>query len=76
MKLRIKEIRTEKKITQHDLAEKIGISASYLSELEHGTKYPNSFMIMNIACALDVCPKCLIECTKECKERNLEECNY
>lgn len=76
MKLRIKEVRLQKRISQHDLANKIGISPSYLSEIEHGLKFPNVFMLMNIACALNICPKELIKCTVQCKNRNLGKCDY
>lgn len=49
----IKRTRNEKDISLRELARKIGISASYLNEIEHGSKRPpKSAVINNIAAAL------------------------
>lgn len=53
-KLKIKEIRTQKGIYQKELADKIGISANYLSELEHN-KFDIRFgLLLEIAKELKV----------------------
>lgn len=51
----IKEIREEKGITQKDLAEKLNISQSYLSEIENNKKKNVSFeLIFHICNILNV----------------------
>lgn len=53
-KLKIKELRTQKGIYQKDLAENIGISSNYLSELEHN-KFDIRFgLLLEIAKKLNV----------------------
>ncbi len=52
--LRIREIRKLKKLTQEQLAEKIGIEIPSLSNIENGKNYPNSETIEKIAKGLDV----------------------
>ena len=53
-RLKIKEIRTQKGLSQKDLAEKIGISNTYLSELEH-TKFDIRLgLLLEIAKELNV----------------------
>jgi hypothetical protein len=52
--LKLKEIRSEKRISYQELREKTGLSLSYLSELENGKKYPKGDKIMAIANALNV----------------------
>lgn len=60
MKLRIKEIRTAKKLTQRQVAAKAGISLSYYTELEGGKKPINALRMEAVARALDVQPHELI----------------
>lgn len=50
----IKLIRTAKKITQKQLAVKVGCSPNYLSIVERGDKRPSLDFIENIANALEV----------------------
>ena len=60
-RLKIKEIRTQKGIHQKDLADKIGISSNYLSELEHN-KFDIRFgLLLEIAKELNVDVKDLYE---------------
>lgn len=60
-RLKIKEIRIQKGIYQKDLAEKIGISSNYLSELEHN-KFDIRFgLLLKIAKELNVNVKDLYE---------------
>lgn len=52
--IRIKDICTEKSISQKDLAEKIGISATSLSRIVTGDQKPSFDTLEKIAAALDV----------------------
>ncbi len=52
--LRIREIRKSNKLTQEQLAEKIGIEIPSLSNIENGKNYPNSETIEKIAKGLNV----------------------
>ena len=51
---RIREIRKLNKLTQEQLAEKIGIEIPSLSNIENGKNYPNSETIEKIAKGLEV----------------------
>ena len=50
----IKVFRTGRDISRRDLAERAGLSYSYLSEIENGTKQPSSKALSAIAEALDL----------------------
>ncbi|MDP1994303.1 MAG: helix-turn-helix transcriptional regulator, partial [Ignavibacteria bacterium] len=52
--LKIKQLRLEKNLSLTQLAEKSGLSISYLNEIESGKKYPKSDKIAVIAQTLDV----------------------
>ena len=58
--LKIKDVRTEKELTQIELARLAGISQSYLSELESNKKSPTLRLICKIADVLNVHPSELI----------------
>lgn len=60
MRLRIRELRKERKLTQEQLAEAAGISRSYIAELESGKKPPNLNRIRQIAKVLKVPVESLI----------------
>ncbi len=51
--LKVKKLRAQKGYTFHQLAEKCGISVSYLNEIENGKKYPKGEKITELAKALD-----------------------
>ncbi|GAB5554332.1 MAG: hypothetical protein Sapg2KO_39230 [Saprospiraceae bacterium] len=51
--LKVKQLRTKKKLSFSDLSGKTGISVSYLNEIEKGKKYPKSTKIKTLAAALD-----------------------
>lgn len=54
MNNRVKEVREEMNITQEDLANRVGISRTYLSEIETGKRKAIGGNIMfNIAIALN-----------------------
>lgn len=52
--LKLKQLRLEKSLSLTQLAEKSGLSISYLNEIESGKKYPKSDKIAVIAQTLDV----------------------
>lgn len=54
MRTKIREIRTKKKLTQSQLAEKIGISRAYLAEIELGTKTPSLHVVKKLCEVLRV----------------------
>jgi transcriptional regulator with XRE-family HTH domain len=54
MKLRIKELRKAKGLTIDDLAAIVGMSRSYVNELENGKKTINGRRLEQFAKALDV----------------------
>jgi transcriptional regulator with XRE-family HTH domain len=53
---KIKAVRRLKRMTQQNLADKIGISVSQLSCIERGSKYPRQEVLMEIAEILDISP--------------------
>lgn len=52
--LKLKQLRTKRKMSPQELAEKSGISNSYLNEIEKGKKYPKTDKIDALANALQV----------------------
>ncbi|HML89869.1 MAG TPA: helix-turn-helix transcriptional regulator [Methylomusa anaerophila] len=54
IKLTIKRIRCEKKMTQRELALAVGITREYLSAVENGQKVPSLALLGSIAIALGV----------------------
>ncbi len=52
--LKIKQLRQKKKLTPAELAERCGLSNSYLNEIEKGKKYPKSDKIFALAEGLSV----------------------
>jgi len=64
MKLRLKEVRKQKGLTQRQVADMAGMSVSYYTEIENGKKQINAHRMDRIAEALDVTPPDLILDTK------------
>lgn len=58
---RIREIRIARGLTQHELGEKIGLSADRVRQYETGYRKPKTDMIKAIASALEVQPLALID---------------
>lgn len=52
--LKLKQIRTERKLSLFGLGKKSGLSKSYLNEIEKGKKYPKTDKVIALAHALDV----------------------
>lgn len=48
----LKHFRIERKLTQEELAEKVGVVTSYVSMMESGQKFPNLEMLFALAEAL------------------------
>ena len=61
MKVEIKEFRKLNKITQQELAEKIGVTRSCISQYEIGAREPYLTTLMKIAYALNVTPDDLLD---------------
>lgn len=51
---RLREARNMVKLTQEQLAEKVGIGTTYISDIERGAKFPSLSMFINIVDALGV----------------------
>jgi len=54
---RIKEIRTQKSISQLELSVRSSLSQSFLASVEKGKKQPSVLTLLRIASALEVSPK-------------------
>ncbi|MGD8426655.1 MAG: helix-turn-helix domain-containing protein [Balneolaceae bacterium] len=52
--LKLRQYRESKELSTQELAEKAGVSASYINEIEKGKKYPKADKIMSLAAALEV----------------------
>lgn len=60
MLLRVKQFREERRMTVEQLAQRAGLSKSYLSEIENGKKQINGRRLEALAAALGVAPADLI----------------
>lgn len=58
--LKIKQARQKKKLSFSDLAEKTGLSISYLNEIEKGKKYPKKDKITALAAGLETSFEALV----------------
>lgn len=68
---RIKEIRTRLYLTQEELAERIGISAKSLSQIELGNNFISAENLSAICSALKINPKVLFDFQPE-EDNNFE----
>ena len=59
--LRVKELRTEREITQEELAERVGVFRTYISRIETGLANPSLTAIHALAESLDVAVALLFE---------------
>jgi len=50
----IKKVRTNKKLSQQEVAEKAGLHLTYLGHLEAGKYHPSTFVLWKIARVLNV----------------------
>lgn len=53
LKNKLKEIRTEKKLSQKDLADIVGVSRNTISSIETGQYQPTAKLALTLAIALD-----------------------
>ena len=53
LKNRLKEIRTEKKLSQKELADIVGVSRNTISSIETGQYQPTAKLALTLAIALD-----------------------
>lgn len=58
---RILIIRKSKKLTQEQLAEKIGIDTSSISNIENGRYYPSAENLEKLLCVLEITPNELFQ---------------
>jgi transcriptional regulator with XRE-family HTH domain len=56
----VRELRQRKKLTQTDVAQRAGISLTYVSEIERGIRNPTLAVIVRLARALDATPSQLV----------------
>ena len=52
--LKVRELRTDRKLSYQELSKKTGLSVSYLNEIEKGKKYPKGDKILQLSEALEV----------------------
>lgn len=50
----LRQLRQERKLTQEQLSELVGVASPYISMLESGHKYPNLDMLFRLSDALEV----------------------
>ncbi|MFD2569212.1 helix-turn-helix domain-containing protein [Spirosoma soli] len=51
--LKLRQMRLDKSLTQYELADRAGLSQSYINEIEKGKKYPKTEKIIALARAMD-----------------------
>jgi len=72
--LNLKYYRKNKGISQNQLAQILSIGQGYISKVESGIESPTVRMLYRFADALEICPRLLLPCIIECKDRNKCEC--
>jgi transcriptional regulator with XRE-family HTH domain len=61
----LRQLRLEKKLTQDQLSEMVGVASPFVSMLESGHKYPNLEMIFKLAGALGVRPGAMLDAMED-----------
>lgn len=56
----VRELRQRKTLTQTDVAQRAGISLTYVSEIERGVRNPTLAVVVRLARALDASPSQLV----------------
>lgn len=69
-KIKLKEYREMKHLSQKQLATKLRVGQGYISKLENGKESPTVRMLYRIANALEICPHMLLSSTMYCIENN------
>lgn len=67
---KIKELRLEKKMTQQQLANRLGLVKGSISAYEQGTKYPSLEVLANLCRIFNVSADYLLGLSDETKIRN------
>jgi len=74
LEINLRYYRRLKGISQKELAKKVQTSQGYISDIEKNTKSPTVRMLYRFADALEICPRLLLFCIIENKDRNKCEC--
>ena len=56
----VRELRHRRKLTQGEVAARVGITVTYLSQIETGQRNPTLAVVVRLARALDVKPGALV----------------
>jgi transcriptional regulator with XRE-family HTH domain len=56
----VRDLRQERALTQSELAERMGVPQSRISEMESGTRAPNLVTLLRLAAALECKPTALL----------------
>jgi len=70
---RIREIRTQKSISQLELSVKSNLSQSFLASLEKGKKQPSVLTLLRLASALEVSPKSFFPESKNTSKDDMKD---
>lgn len=62
---RIRALRKDAKLTQEELAERAGLSANYVGEIERGERNPSALALFALAGGLSVKPAVLLEVSSD-----------
>ena len=75
---KIQKYRIARRLTQENLAEKVDLSVSYISEIENGKKRPSLKTLEKIAAALEVSLVSLMgeDDKKDAEKENQIECPF
>jgi transcriptional regulator with XRE-family HTH domain len=57
----VRRLRTERELTQEELASRAGLSANYVGEIERGMRNPSVRVLFDLARALERPPGALLE---------------
>lgn len=56
----VRDLRQKRELTQNDLAQRLGVPQSRISEIESGARVPNLMTMLRLAAALDCKPTALL----------------
>lgn len=56
----VRDLRQKRGLTQNDLAQRLGVPQSRISEIESGTRVPNLVTMLRLAAALECKPTALL----------------
>jgi len=72
--INLKYYRELKGISQKELAKVLEITQKYISKVENPIESPTVRMISRFTDALEICPRLLLPCIIECKDKNNYVC--